>query len=223
MAGSVTQRTHSPSFWKAIDCIGWAGSFPRTNGQNRSIAFRSANELGFAPRPCRRHASRKFFFFQRETASLLAARISLQSKPRRASDLNPCEGCLRILLQRNGEARRSAYSQQLTVRTAADSKDGRVLDEDAYVRSRVEVRELYDLTVWLRWHWTETVARENCRDVLTVVWAEDDLSTYHCAPPAFRGDIACEQRELQRLPAVCRSASGQPAYHSMRAVYFLLW
>ena len=130
---------------------------------------------------------------------------------------------MRILLQRNGEARRSAYSQQLTVRTAADSKDGRVLDEDAYVRSRVEVRELYDLTVWLRWHWTETVARENCRDVLTVVWAEDDLSTYHCAPPAFRGDIACEQRELQRLPAVCRSASGQPAYHSMRAVYFLLW
>ena len=146
MAGSVTQRTHSPSFWKAIDCIGWAGSFPRTNGQNRSIAFRSANELGFAPRPCRSHASRKFFFFQRETASLLAARISLQSKPRRASDLNPCEGCLRILLQRNGKARRSAYSQQLTVRTAADSKDGRVLDEDAHMRSRVEVRELYDLT-----------------------------------------------------------------------------
>ena len=84
----------------------------------------------------------------------------------------------------------------------------------------MEVRELCDFgTIWLRWHWTETVARENRRDVLTVVWAEDDLSTYHCAPPAFRGDIACEQRELQRLPAVCRSASGQPAYHSMRAVY----
>jgi hypothetical protein len=93
------------------------------------------------PEPC----FQKVFFFQRETASLLAARTPLQGKPRRASDLNPCEGCLRILLQRNGDARRSAYSQQLTVCPAADSKDWQVLNEDAHVKCRVKVRELCDV------------------------------------------------------------------------------